>query len=76
MVMDNRDKIIASMSGPPWSSFEISEARTFHLSDDVAIVAYRANSVRQGNHYEALFNSAYVLENGEWKLAFHQQTPI
>lgn len=76
MIMDDRSKVVASMTGPPWSSFEISEERTFPVSDDVAIVAYRATTVRDGETYEALFNSTYVHQNGSWKLAFHQQTPI
>jgi hypothetical protein len=29
-----------------------------------------------GEPYSALFNSTYVREDGVWRLAIHQQTPI
>lgn len=76
MVMDDRDEIIASMSGPPWESYEITAEWAIPLGEDAAVVAYRAVAVRQGDQYEALFNSTYVRTGESWKLAFHQQTPV
>jgi hypothetical protein len=77
MVIDDREAVIDSMRGAPWSSFEISEERILPLSQASAVVSYRATAVREdSDDYTALFNSTYVLEDGAWRLALHQQTPI
>ena len=63
-------------SAPPWSWFRIDEARVVPLTDDSAIVAYRATAQREGQaEYSALMSSVYVSREGSWKVAFHQQTP-
>ena len=76
MVIDDRAQVVDSMSGAPWSSFELSDERVIDLSDESAVVAYRATAVRDDHEYTALFNSTYVLEDGAWHLAVHQQTPV
>ena len=75
MVIDDRDAVIESMGGDPWASFEMSDERVMELGPDAAIVAYRAIARRGDQDYSALFASTYVHENGEWRLAVHQQTP-
>ena len=76
MVLDDRSEVVESMSGAPWSSFELADERVIDLSDESAVVAYRATAVREGTEYTALFNSTYILEDGDWHLAVHQQTPV
>jgi hypothetical protein len=76
LVIDEREEVVDSMRGAPWDGFEISEARVLELGEEVAVVAYRATAHRSGRGYEALFNSTYVRENGLWRLALHQQTPV
>lgn len=76
MVIDDRDTVVASMDGPPWSSFEISDERVLPLGDDAAVLAYRVHSVREGEDHDALLNSTYVRDAGRWRLALHQQTPV
>ena len=76
LVIDERQDVIVSMRGVPWESFELFEERVVELGDDSAIVAYRATAHRSGQDYEALFNSTYVVQNGEWRLVLHQQTPV
>jgi hypothetical protein len=76
LVIDDRSTVIESMRGAPWSSFELTNERVFELTDSSAVVTYQATAVREGNEYKALFNSTYVRQNGSWKLALHQQTPI
>ena len=77
MVLDDRGDVIESMSGSPWTSFELSDERVFELGEGSAVVAYRATAQREGGEpYTALFNSTYVREDGAWRLAVHQQTPI
>ncbi len=77
VVVDNRDDVIRSMSGPPWSDYHLDEVRTRSLTGDVSVVTYRATAQRDGaQRYSALINSTYVRRADGWKLAVHQQTPI
>ena len=78
MVLDDRDQVIEAMGGSPWSSFELSDERVLELGNgDCAVVAYRATAQREGSEpYAALFNSTYVRQEGAWRLAIHQQTPV
>ena len=75
-MLDNRDDVIRSMSGPPWSDYHLDEVRTRSLTGDVSVVTYRAIAQRDGaQRYSALINSTYVRRADGWKLAVHQQTP-
>lgn len=76
MVIDDRQQVVDSMRGAAWEAFDISDERVLPLDDDTAVVAYRAVATRDGTDYTALFNSTYVRQEGEWKLALHQQTPV
>ena len=76
MVIDDREQVIQSMNGDPWESFELEDERVVPLGEDGAIVAYRARAKRGDMDYEALFNSTWVREDGDWRLAVHQQTPV
>lgn len=77
VVIDDREEVIKSMGGAPWTSFELSDQRVLELVEGSAVVAYRASARREGDEpYTALFNSTYVREDGAWRLAVHQQTPV
>jgi hypothetical protein len=76
LVIDDRQTVIDSMRGTPWTSFEMSDERVLELTDSCAVVTYQATAVREGDEYKALFNSTYVRQGGSWKLVLHQQTPI
>jgi hypothetical protein len=77
IVLDDRETVIESMGGAPWSSFELSDERVLELGERSATVAYRATAEREGDEpYTALFNSTYVREDSVWRLAVHQQTPV
>lgn len=76
IVLDDREEVVESMRGAPWSAFELSDERVLELSDESAVVAYRATAQRDGGDpYTALFNSTYVRKDGRWLLVVHQQTP-
>ena len=75
-VIDDRDDAIRSMGGSPWASYQLADERVFDLSDEGAVVTYRATAERDGVHYEALCASTYVQCGDGWRLALHQQTPI
>jgi len=76
MVIDDRATMVESMQGDPWDSFDLQDERVMPFGDSAAVVAYRAVARRNGQEYAALCNSTYVRQDGQWKLALHQQTPI
>jgi hypothetical protein len=76
LVIDDRDKVIQSMQGPPWDDYRMSDERVLRVGDGAEVVAYRATARRGTHDYEALFNSTYVRHHGRWQLAVHQQTPV
>lgn len=76
MVLDDRRTVVDSMSGAPWDRFELFDERVVVLSDDAAVVTYRASAVRGDQPYTALVSSTYVRQGGDWRMALHQQTPV
>ena len=76
MVIDDRAQVVDSMKGASWDSFDLEGERVIQLGHDTAVEAYPATAKRGDNDYEALFNSTYVREDGDWRLAVHQQTPV
>jgi hypothetical protein len=75
ILLDERSRIIESVSGRPWSSYVLQDLRTTELTPEAAIVTYGAVAERDGETYSALMSSVYVRRGDGWKLAFHQQTP-
>jgi hypothetical protein len=76
-VLDGRDAIVASMGGPPWSWYRLEDARVFQPTPETALVTYRATARRyEQPDYVALMSSLYVRVGNEWKLIFHQHTPV
>ena len=74
----SRAQIAATASMPArWRDLKINARHRLRLSEDVAVISYRADVLRaDGAPYAALVSSAYVLRGQEWKLAFHQHSPI
>lgn len=78
LVLD-RDQVVASLDdAPPWSSYEISEERLVHQSDETVALVYRGTAWRGEEEpaFDAWMTSVYVTVDGEWRLASYQQTPI
>ena len=74
-VVADRQQVIDSMGGSPWSSFTLRDKRAMDVGD-VVFLTYASTSKRGDDpEYNALITSAYVRRDGEWRLAFHQQTP-
>lgn len=73
-----KDAAVSSISeSSRWTSVDFEDVHGVALRDGVALLTYRAVA-RRGPHdsaYSARASSVYVDEGG-WKLAFHQQTPI
>lgn len=76
LVLEGHEQVLASMSGAPWSSFELEDLDVRVLDDDFGIVTYRAVAERRGRgEYVALMSSVYVRRPEGWRLVLHQQTP-
>jgi hypothetical protein len=74
-MLEREETIDAIASGPRWTEVEFEKASVIRLTGESAIVAYKATAHRGEDVYTTLASSAYVQEDGSWKLAFHQQTP-
>jgi hypothetical protein len=75
----DEEAIIATLEGgAAWAEVSIEQVNFVHVRDSAAVLAYRAEA-RKGDSdvYSAYAASVYVLQDdGAWRLAFHQQTPI
>lgn len=77
MTILDRDAVIASMGGEPWSSFDLSDVHVLMPVADVGIVTYRSTSQRGDQPpYVALITSVYTRRGDAWRLTLHQQTPV
>lgn len=60
-----------------WRDLTMADRQLLELSDEVAIISYRADVKRaDGQPYAALVSSGYVRRPQGWKLAFHQHSPV
>jgi hypothetical protein len=77
MVLTKERAVKEIEAGRPWSDFRIEDPMVVRLTEQSAVLTYRATA-RRGNEPEhfTLMTSVYVENGGSWKLAFHQQTPI
>ncbi|MBD3942694.1 nuclear transport factor 2 family protein [Microbacterium sp. NEAU-LLC] len=78
MVLD-RDAAVDSLNdAPPWRTYEIHDERLIPLGDDHAILVYTGRATRDGDEaaFTALMSSVYVRQDGDWRLALYQQTPV
>jgi hypothetical protein len=76
-VLTREAAIEAIESAPPWSSFEIDDPRVVALNEDSGVVVYAVVAQRAGHDpYSAVISSTFVRQDGAWRLAFHQQTPM
>ena len=74
----SREQVAGTVEGPDrWRDVEMSLQGLVRPTNDVAVLTYRASAVR-GNEerYSALVSSGYVRRDGEWRMMFHQQTPL
>ena len=74
-----KDQAVRSIAASQrWSEVEFENTALLRLGERNAILHYRAVARRPGQEarYAALASSVYSSRDGEWKLVFHQQTPI
>jgi hypothetical protein len=61
----------------PWLKYRLDDVQILDLSANTRGVVYRANAQRAEHvEYNALMSSLYVRQDGRWKMAFHQQSPV
>jgi hypothetical protein len=75
-VLTRSASIEAMESAPPWEGYEIADPRVVELGDDSGIVVYEVVARRPGEEpYSAVLSTTFVRDDGNWKVAFHQQSP-
>lgn len=76
-IMEKRAVVDAQSGAESWERFEMADVHRIDVSDDVAMLSYRAAARRTGDadDYVALISSVYARRYQAWKLMLHQQTP-
>jgi hypothetical protein len=77
--VQSRDQI-AEMAGKGerWQDVDIEVEGLLEPTKDVTILTYRVSAVKgnAGEPYKARVSSGYVKRDGDWRMMFHQQTPL
>jgi hypothetical protein len=74
-VLDRRETI-QSLHASSWDHFELHEPRLVRLGNHAGVLAYRA-VVKDGDDvYEAWLSTTYLWQDGGWKIAARQETPL
>lgn len=73
-----RNQIAATIKGGDrWRDVHIMPEAVLEPSAGIAFLTYRAHAERpDGRAYDALVSSGYVKRGRDWKMTFHQQTPL
>lgn len=75
--VSSRESIAEQADANRWQGLDIEVEGFLQPTDDVALLTYRASAVRGKNApYDARVSSGYVRRGGNWKMMFHQQTPL
>ena len=74
--MDREAAIEGIASGQRWEEVAMSEIEVTRIAPATALVTYEVKAARDGDDeaYHVYAASVYTRVDGDWKLAFHQQT--
>lgn len=72
----DREKIAQQVGDARWGNLVMTRKGYLSLSADFAIICYESSAKRGERGYRALVSSGYVRRGEDWKMAFHQQTPL
>jgi hypothetical protein len=76
-IMERDATLAAVEAATRWEACDFMDMHLVELTEDSAVIAYRADARRpDGSTYATFATSSYVKQAGSWKLAVHQQTPI
>lgn len=73
--LDDRDAILGSMAGRPWTSYRLESPQAVLPTPDTGLVVYGVTARRDDDAYSALVSSLYVRRDDGWRMVLHQQTP-
>lgn len=78
MVMDRGQVTSALAQSPPWSRYEIEDARLVEIDSDTAALVYKGTGYREGadEPFVGAMSSVYTRSPVGWKLALYTQTAI
>lgn len=77
--LQQKAEVVASIArARRWQHVELLDRHTVFPTAAVAVLSYRASARREGDAaaYEARVVSVHVLREGDWLMAFHQQSPL
>lgn len=76
--LEGKSEVLSSISAQAWSSYRIEEATVIPLAEQAGILAYKATAHHRHGEppYVALISSTYVRADRDWRLVFHQHTPV
>jgi hypothetical protein len=72
----DREKIAQQVGDTRWRDLVMSRKGYLSLAADFAIICYESSARKADRSYRALVSSGYVRRGEDWKMAFHQQTPL
>ena len=74
----DREQIAQSAgAGGRWQDLTMERKAMIRPAQTVAIICYGARARRSdGSPYHALVSTGYVRRGPDWKMTFHQQTPL
>ena len=76
-VMDREAIAQSAGGGRRWAELSLERKGFINPAPDSAMISYQTNARRaEGGRYRALVSSLYVRRGQDWKMAFHQQTPL
>ena len=77
-VFDRQAVIDSLKEAPPWRTYDITDERLIALGGDQAILVYTGHAYRDGDEpaFIAVMSSVYTRQDGAWRLALYQQTPV
>lgn len=76
-VFSREDIAVQAKDGHRWNELRINEKGFVQPAEDFAIISYEMSGEREdGEAHRALASSGYVRRYGDWKMIFHQQTPL
>jgi hypothetical protein len=77
-VMDRAAVTSALSQSPPWTRYEIADARVVEVSQDTAVLVYRGSGWREGSDepFVGAMSSVYHRTDTGWRLALYQQTAV
>lgn len=74
----DKGAIIEAVAGQKTVHIEMTDFRTSLLAPDIVLATYRASITRQDTDSATLSlrSSIWKLSSGQWRMVFHQGTPI